>query len=103
MIGATTLDGCLRRSSGSLGPDFAKDFFTRLHDKTDGAWYAKLNLCHAFYLRLITAYRNGTKYFDYLVPTTEPAADETRETGAGTRWYMKQLDELERQNVSAVQ
>lgn len=99
MIGAITLDDCLRRSTGSLGPNFAKDFFTRLDNKTEGAWYVWRLSARGH--KTEREHRSGTKYMDYFVPTTEVAQDETRESGAGMRWYMAQLDELERLDVRA--
>lgn len=39
--------------------------------------------------------RDGTKYVDYLLDTTVPAAGETLNDGALLRWFLRKIDELE--------
>lgn len=82
MIGAATLDACLRQASYApgLSSGFAQDFFKRQHAKLATAW-------------------DGTRYIDYILDSTEPAQGETLRTGAALRWYLRQIDELELRDV----
>ena len=49
------------------------------------------------YVRLTVSYlyRGGTKYVDYILDTTVPAAGETLRNGAALRWFLRKIDELE--------
>ena len=39
--------------------------------------------------------RDSTKYADYLLDTTVPAAGETLSSGAAVRWFLRKIDELQ--------
>ncbi|KAH7091865.1 hypothetical protein BKA62DRAFT_723634 [Auriculariales sp. MPI-PUGE-AT-0066] len=70
-MGATTLDGVLRRLP--LGPHdraFGSTFFSLLGSRTQTIW-------------------DGARLIDYSFESTTPIRGETRDTGAFVRWYMK--------------
>lgn len=81
MVGAICLNSRLQREGSELSKSFSSSYHNLLHNKLTNTW-------------------DMTRFVDYTLDTTDPAANETNASGANLRWLFKRLDELEIAGVS---